>query len=91
MRNRTLVELSFDEPRLLEDALDAVLSLLRFLDLMGARPQEVDDIGPSGPSRYSAAAIRANAAGSTVPPCRCQIRPSPLTLRDPNVAQRNRI
>ena len=44
MRNRTLVELSFDKPRLLEDALDAVLSLLRFLELMAGRPQEIDDI-----------------------------------------------
>jgi hypothetical protein len=44
MRNRTLVELSFDEPRLLEDALDAVLSLLRFLELMAGRPQDIDGI-----------------------------------------------
>lgn len=44
MRNRTLVELSFDKPRLLEDALDAVLSLLRFLELMAGRPQEIDGI-----------------------------------------------
>lgn len=44
IRNRTLVELSFDEPRLLEDALDAVLSLLRFLELMAGRPQEIDNI-----------------------------------------------
>ena len=44
MRNRTLVELSFDEPRLLENALDAVLSLLRFLELIAGRPQEIDGI-----------------------------------------------
>lgn len=44
MRNRTLVEISFDAPRLLEGALDAVLALLRFLELLAGRPQDVDGI-----------------------------------------------
>ncbi len=44
IRNRTLMEISFDAPRLLEGALDAVLNLLRFLELLAGRPQDIDSI-----------------------------------------------
>lgn len=44
MRNRTLVEISFPEPRLLTASLDTVLSVLRFLGMLGGRPQNVDGI-----------------------------------------------
>lgn len=44
MRNWTLVEISFTEPRVLPRALEAVLSLLRFLGVLGGRPQNVDAI-----------------------------------------------
>ena len=44
MRNWTLVEISFTEPRLLPETLDAVLSLLRFLGVLGGRPQNIDGI-----------------------------------------------
>lgn len=44
IRNRTLVEISFPEPRLLPDALDAVLSVLRFLGMLAGRSQNIDGI-----------------------------------------------
>ena len=44
IRNQTLVEITFPEPRFLPDALDTVLSLLRFLSLLGGRPQNLDYI-----------------------------------------------
>lgn len=44
MRNRTLVEISFEAPSVLEDALEALLSLLRFLEVLGGRPQDIDGI-----------------------------------------------
>lgn len=44
MRNRTLLEVSFEEPRLLTGALDAVLALLRFLEIIAGRPQDIDGI-----------------------------------------------
>ncbi|URW75905.1 hypothetical protein M9980_01340 [Sphingomonas donggukensis] len=44
MRNRTLVEICFVEPRLLAGTLDAVLSLLRFLGMLAGRPQNIDGI-----------------------------------------------
>jgi hypothetical protein len=44
IRNWTLVEISFTEPRLLPGALDAVLSVLRFLGMLAGRPQNIDAI-----------------------------------------------
>ncbi|UAJ10625.1 HEPN domain-containing protein [Glacieibacterium megasporae] len=44
MRNRTLVEISFPEPRLLDNALDAVMGLLRFLAILAGRPPNLAGI-----------------------------------------------
>lgn len=44
IRNRTLIEVGFDEPRTLIDALDPVMSVLRFVNILAGRPQNVDGI-----------------------------------------------
>ena len=56
IRNRTLIEIGFEAPRLLADALDAVMSVLRFVEMLAGRPQNIDGIwldtvhdGPGSP------------------------------------------
>jgi hypothetical protein len=44
IRNRTLIEIGFEEPRLLTKALDAVMSVLRFVNMLAGRPQNIDGI-----------------------------------------------
>lgn len=44
MRNRTMVEVEFPRPVLLQESLDKVLSLLRFLEILAGRPQNIDGI-----------------------------------------------
>lgn len=44
IRNRTLVELTFASPKSFGDSLNTVLQLLRFLEILAGRPQNVDDL-----------------------------------------------
>ena len=44
IRNRTLIEIGFEKPRFLTDALDAVMSVLRFVNMLAGRPQNIDGI-----------------------------------------------
>lgn len=44
IRNRTLIEVKFAKPKLLGDSLDTVLQLLRFVEILAGRPQNIDDL-----------------------------------------------